>query len=78
MPKIQFPVQMFRGTAEQKVSFMLPDQMVKAIDQLSEALGFKDRSKTIRWCLEQILKEAIDQGQIKLSHPNQPITNKVG
>jgi metal-responsive CopG/Arc/MetJ family transcriptional regulator len=52
--------QMFRSKTERKVSVKLPDDMVKAIDQLSETMGF-DRSKCMRWCFEQVLKEAIEQ-----------------
>ncbi len=69
---IKFPTQLF-GASDEKVSIMLPGLMLSAVDRLGEVLGLPDRSKTIRWCLEQILKEAIEQGKIVL-----PGSDKVG
>lgn len=56
--------QLFRSKAEAKISLKIPEDMAIAIDQLGEVMSLHDRSKTIRWCLEQVLKEAIEQKQI--------------
>lgn len=56
--------QLFRSKTEAKLSLKVPDDMATAIDQLGEVLGLNDRSKTIRWCLDQVLGEAIEQGKI--------------
>jgi predicted transcriptional regulator len=61
--KIRFPVQLFGTSPEKKISILLPETMLSAVDRLAEVLGL-DRSKTIRWSIEQVLKEAIEQGKI--------------
>lgn len=61
---ISFPDEsQFGSDYTEKLTMMITPQMSKALEQLSDVLG-KDRSKTVRWCLEQVLKEAIEQGKI--------------
>lgn len=69
--KIRFPTQLFVSESE-KVSLLLPKDMLIAVDRLGEIMGM-DRSKTIRWSVEQVLKEAIDQGKITPPPPTEKV-----
>lgn len=53
----------FGNDLEVRLNIMISSEMEKSLDQLGAVLG-RDRSKTVRWCLEQMLKEAIAQGKI--------------
>jgi metal-responsive CopG/Arc/MetJ family transcriptional regulator len=61
---IEFPNEtLFSAEGEEKVSLRLPEDMMFSLTELGELLGY-DRSKMIRWCIEQVLREAIEQGKI--------------
>lgn len=62
--KIRWPIQLFNSPTKRKITFLVPEDMGTALDQLGKVLG-KDQSETIRWSLEEVLKEAIEQGKIK-------------
>lgn len=54
--------ELFKSETEEKISVKVRSDMATFIDELAKIKGFNDRSKTIRWCIEQVAKEAIDQG----------------
>ena len=63
--KIKFPVNLFANSAKVKVSVIFPETLMECVNRLSEVLGM-NQSETIRWAVEQVIKEAIDQGKIIL------------
>lgn len=69
MPRISFELSLFRSKQDEKISLKIPADMAQALDQLGEVMGM-DRSKTVRWCLERILLEAVDQKKIKIPLPD--------
>lgn len=64
---ISFPDDsMFDSKFDTKLTLMISADMKESLDELGVVLN-RDISKTVRWCLEQILREAISQG--KISNP---------
>lgn len=57
--------ELFSSDVQEKVSVHMRKDMAEFIDELAKLKGFNDRSKTVRWCIEQVAKEAIAQGIIK-------------
>lgn len=66
--KIRFPVNMFANTPKKKISVIVPEGLLTALDRLGEVIGM-NQSETIRWCLEEVVKEAIEQGKIVVPAP---------
>ena len=54
----------FGSEFTERLTMNISVEMDAALTLLEEALG-KDRSKTVRWCIEQVLTEAIAQDFIK-------------
>ena len=72
MAAIRFPEpELFASEEEKKISLLLPVAMLDALDQLCMKLD-KDRSKCIRWCLEEVLKQAAEKGVITLPGLTKP------
>ena len=49
---------------DEKISLLIPANMARGLDSLYVALKMDDRSKVIRWILNEALKDAVKQGVI--------------
>lgn len=59
---IDFGKDLFTSEIETKISLKIPADMDEFLETISQLKGLGDRSKTIRWCIEQVAKVAIEQG----------------